>query len=176
MDMKEECAEVQRTAWVGINSREEEGKWHVYSGQSHPDWQSVSGHRAKQEVNLAKRTYERKSEPRVQTKTGCYLGITLNVLAWSLDRSCFLCSLKDDLWLKNLSVYSSVGRMTAYKDWCERAPLAHLPQYNWTSQEWQDIASTKKIKSNSRTPESSPSNLKTWSTSQGGNKVHAPTQ
>jgi hypothetical protein len=33
MDMKE-CTEVQRTAGVGINSREEEEKLHVYSGQS----------------------------------------------------------------------------------------------------------------------------------------------
>jgi hypothetical protein len=58
--------------------------------------------------------------------------------------------------------------MTAYKDWCERAPLAHLPQYNRTSLEWQGIASTGKIKSNSR--------ILSIKSQKRGKQVQAPTQ
>ena len=69
----------------------------------------------------------------------------------------------------------SVGRMTAYEDWCDRTPLTHLHQYNQTNQKWQAIASTGKITFNSRTPKCSPSYPYTW-TSQEGNRVQAPTQ
>jgi hypothetical protein len=48
----DKCAEVQRTARMGINSKEKEGKY--IQDSQHLDWQSVSGHSAKEEVRLAK--------------------------------------------------------------------------------------------------------------------------
>jgi hypothetical protein len=61
----------------------------------HLDWQSVSGHNAKEEVSLAKG--HTKGSQNQEYKQKQDVGITLNVLAWCLERSSFLRSLKDDL-------------------------------------------------------------------------------
>jgi hypothetical protein len=55
----------------------------------------VSGHIAKQEGSLAKGHMKgSQNQGYIQKQDG---GITLNLLAWCLEISCFLCFLKDDL-------------------------------------------------------------------------------
>jgi len=62
---------------MGINSREEEGK--CIQDSQHLDWQSVSGHSAKEEVRLAKRHMKGSQNQVYKQKQD--VGITLNVLA-----------------------------------------------------------------------------------------------